>query len=108
MTNGSASTAKSAWVQLYDARQQSMDVEHRTPGRPPSSIPRHKVGLTLSQGEVQELEMWQERFSTFLRRKVSLGETVGMLARISTGRYNRLMETRSYQSLVDLVEGMVE
>ncbi len=50
------SSGKSAWVQLYEARQLMGNIESRPPGRPPSSVPRRKVGLTLSQGEIQELE----------------------------------------------------
>ena len=50
-------TPKTAWVQLYQARQIKADItETRSPGRPPSPIPRRKVGLTLSQGEITELE----------------------------------------------------
>jgi hypothetical protein len=45
-------TPKSAWVQLYQARQIKADIaETRSPGRPPLPIPRRKVGLTLSQGD---------------------------------------------------------
>ena len=79
-------TPKSAWVQLYQARQIKADiVESRSPGRPPSPIPRRKVGLTLSQGEITELETWQERFSELIGRKLSTGETVGILTRICYG-----------------------
>jgi hypothetical protein len=98
---------KPAWVQLYEARRVSMDVKVRTPGRPPANIPRHKVGVTLSQGEMVELETWQKRFSDMLRRKVSAGETVGILTRICTQRLARLPE-RTGESLLDLVERMVE
>jgi hypothetical protein len=64
------------------------------------------VGVTLSQGEISELTVWQERFSELLERKVSVGETVGILTRISTARWNRLTES-SPQELVDLVEAMI-
>lgn len=101
------STGKSAWVQLYEARQAKRQVESRAPGRPPAPIPRHKVGLTLSQGEIQELEVWQERFSTLLRRKVSTGETVGILTRICSARYNRVTEDVSLQTLAAVVEEMI-
>jgi hypothetical protein len=98
---------KPAWVQLYEARRILMDVESRPPGRPPSSIPRHKVGVTLSQGEVQELEVWQNRFSELLDRKVSTGETIGILARICTAREARLNPKNLPESLTDLVERLV-
>lgn len=100
-------TGKPAWVQLYEARSRAAELDVRTPGRPPSPIPRRKTGLTLSQGEIHELENWQERLSVILRRKVSIGETVGILVRICTGRFSRLPASRQPRSLVELVEAMV-
>ncbi|RPJ44187.1 MAG: hypothetical protein EHM21_10485 [Chloroflexi bacterium] len=101
-------TPKSAWVQLYQARQVKADVsESRSPGRPPSPIPRRKVGLTLSQGEITELDHWQERLSGLLGRKISTGETVGILTRIATARLGRLNNPDSIDSLVELVEKLV-
>ncbi|MBI9046946.1 MAG: hypothetical protein JEZ06_20840 [Anaerolineaceae bacterium] len=85
-----STSTKSAWVQLYEARRVMPEVQTRPPGRPSALIPRKKVGMTLSKGEVQELEVWRDRFSELLNRKVSTGETVGILARISSTRYNRL------------------
>ena len=102
------STPKSAWVQLYQARQIKAEItESRTPGRPPSPIPRRKVGLTLSQGEINELDAWQERLSNLMGRKLSTGETVGILTRICTARLTRLGESNNVESLVDLVERMI-
>lgn len=101
-------TPKSSWVQLYQARQVKTDmVETRSPGRPPSPIPRHKVGLTLSAGEITELETWQQRLSELMGRKISTGETVGILARICTARFARLEDAGSGDSLADLVEKMI-
>jgi hypothetical protein len=100
-------TQRSAWVQLYQARQVRDIVESRPPGRPPSPIPRRKVGLTLSQGEISELETWQERISSLLGRKLSTGETVGILTRVCTARLARVEEAGPFESLVDLVERMV-
>ncbi|HEX9019574.1 MAG TPA: hypothetical protein VF806_10320 [Anaerolineaceae bacterium] len=101
-------TPKSAWVQLYQARQMKTDfVEARSPGRPPSPIPRRKVGLTLSQGEITELEAWQQRLSDLMGRKLSTGETMGILTRICTARLARLEDAGGLDTLVDLVEKMV-
>ncbi len=101
-------TPKSAWVQLYQARLMKADVaEARSPGRPPSPIPRRKVGLTLSQGEITELGHWQERLSELLGRKISTGETVGILTRVATARLGRLNNADSIDSLVELVEKLV-
>ena len=101
-------TPKSAWVQLYQARQIKAEiVEARSPGRPPSPIPRHKVGLTLSQGEISELEVWQKRLSELVGRKVSTGETVGILTRICSARFNRMEDSEMIETLMDMVEKMV-
>lgn len=99
--------SKSAWVQLYEARQARMHEAQRSPGRPPAPIPRHKVGMTLSQGEINELEIWRERFSELLHRKVSAGETVGILTRLCTMRHSRLSEKLNDATLGELVERMI-
>lgn len=100
-------TPKNAWVQLYQARQIRADiVESRPPGRPPSLVPRRKVGLTLSQGEINELEAWQDRLSELMGRKISTGETVGILTRICTARLAHINEITS-GSIMELVERLV-
>ena len=98
---------KSAWVQLYEARRAVGTVTTRTPGRPPASIPRHKVGVTLSQGETTELESWQERFSKLMGRKVSLGETIGILTRICSTRLNAISTNGAPSTLDEMVETMI-
>jgi hypothetical protein len=100
-------SGKSAWVQLYEARRLNETVSARLPGRPPGPIPRQKVGVTLSQAEIQELEAWQRRLSTLLRRKISVGETVGILARICSNRFERIAEYEEDTNLADLVEKMI-
>ena len=106
MTNNPVNN-KPAWVQLYEARRLEMEIEPRTPGRPPAPIPRRKVGFTLSQGEIRELEAWQERFTRLLNRKISTGETIGILARMCTARFSRLAEQSEPATLVELVERMI-
>ena len=99
---------KNAWVQLYQARQIKADiVESRPPGRPPSPVPRRKVGLTLSQGEITELDNWQERLTNLMGRKLSTGETIGILTRICSARLARIEDDGEVQSLLELVERMV-
>jgi hypothetical protein len=101
-------SSKSAWVQLYQARQIKADIiDARPPGRPPSPIPRRKVGLTLSQGEISELETWQERLSDLMGRKISTGETVGILTRICSARLARFDSPEKIDTLVELVERMI-
>ena len=100
-------TTRNAWVQLYEARRVPNEQEIRSPGRPPSVVPRRKVGLTLSQGEITELENWRERFSGLLRRSVSAGETLGILTRICSNRYNRLDNPEDIETLAALVEALI-
>ncbi|HHY89438.1 MAG TPA: hypothetical protein GYA06_11015 [Chloroflexi bacterium] len=101
------SSSQNPWVQLYEARRVYNEPESRPPGRPPALIPRRKVGLTLSQGEISELSQWQQRFSTLLNRKVSTGETVGILTRICSARLANLETRPDFVSLHDLVEQMI-
>lgn len=106
MKNGS-SQPSNAWVQLYEARRQVNEPQARPVGRPPSIVPRTKVGLTLTKGEVSELEEWQERLTTLLGRKVSIGETVGILSRICTARLEQLPDNYLPTDLNDLVNRLV-
>lgn len=106
MKTGSSPTSN-AWVQLYEARRMINEPQARPPGRPPSIVPRTKVGLTLTKGEVTELEAWQERFSALLGRKVSVGETVGILSRICTARMEQIQGKVQSSDLNDLVDRMV-
>ena len=98
---------RNAWVQLYEARRIPSEPEGRSPGRPPGIVPRRKVGMTLSQGEITELETWRVRFSGLLNRSVSAGETLGILSRICTARYNRLEDLEGIDSLGELVEKLI-
>ena len=99
---------KPAWVQIYDMRRTNEPKTTRLPGRPSAPIPRQKVGVTLSQAEITEIEVWQNRFSLLLRRKISVGETVGILTRICSGRYDRVAEFAAADGLSDLVEKMID
>jgi hypothetical protein len=51
--------------------------------------------------------MWQTRLSTLLGRKISIGETVGILTRICSARFNRLPNSDEISNLAQLAEGMV-
>ncbi len=105
--SSSSNSNRSAWVQLYEARRISSEPEIRSVGRPPGIVPRHKVGMTLSQGEISEIEHWQERFSQLLERKVSAGETVGILTRICSSRFSRLEIEISGSELSDVVDKLI-
>lgn len=98
---------RSAWVQLYEARSVPSEPESRSPGRPHGIVPRRKVGITLSQGEITEIEHWQERFSNLMGRKVSVGETVGILTRICSSRLANLGDELDAQVMSMFVEKLV-
>jgi hypothetical protein len=66
------------------------------------------VGVTLSQAEIFEIESWQNRLSELLGRKVSIGETIGILTRIASARVSRISGEAPFKSLTQLVELMVE
>jgi len=106
----SAEGASSSWVQLYEARRATKAPQLRPVGRPPSIIPRKKVGVTLSKGEEAELDIWQQRFSLFLGRKVSTGETVGIIARILSARFDDLgdLDLTKMEDLETLVTKLVK
>jgi hypothetical protein len=100
-------TSRSAWVQLYEARSVPSEPETRAPGRPPGMIPRRKVVLTLSQGEITEIEHWQERFTQLAGRKISAGETVGILTRICSSRFTQMDDLKDLKALTDLVDKLI-
>ncbi len=100
--------SRTAWAQLYEARRMPVSTESRTPGRPPAPIPRHKIGVTLSQAELAEMAVWQKRFSELLGRKVAVGETLGILTRICSTRIARSAHIQASRTLNELVERMVE
>lgn len=98
---------RNAWVQLYEARSIPTETETRAPGRPPGMIPRRKVGVTLSQGEITEIERWQERLSGLAGRKVSAGETIGILTRICSSRFAQMSDAKAHKALADLVAELI-
>jgi hypothetical protein len=54
-----------------------------------------------------ELNTWQERLSPLLGRKISLGETAGILARICSARLPKVQFEKDADSLTELVAIMV-
>ena len=55
------------------------------------------------------MEEWQDRFSKMLDRKISTGETIGILTRMCTSRYERLLSKSGTadENLKILVEKMI-
>lgn len=100
-------TAKPAWVQLYEARRPMSLIRTRPRGRPPRVAPRKATVFHLTDGERREVIAWQKRLSALLGRKVSLGETAGILARICSARLPTLDQEDLIDSFADLVKLMV-
>ena len=97
---------KPAWVQLYEARRPTPLVRTRPRGRPPRVAPRKSTVFHLTDGERREINAWQKQLSPLLGRKVSLGETAGILARICSARLP-LVDQQQFESLAELVKFMV-
>jgi hypothetical protein len=98
-----------AWVQLYMARRRPPPQARTRPrGRPRRLVPRDKkTAFRLTEGEHTDLKEWQTRLSDLIGRRVSFGETVGILSRICTARWESLQTNNRPASLADLVERMV-
>ena len=100
-------TTKPAWVLLYEARRASPPSRTRSRGRPPRVTPRKATVVHLTDGERAEIDDWQDRISPLLGRKVSLGETAGILARICSARLPLINGDLTFDNLSDLVRSMV-
>ena len=98
---------KPAWVLLYEARRPTPVTRTRPRGRPPRVTPRKATVFHLTDGERIEIDAWQERLSPLLGRKISLGETAGILARICSARLPRVDNGSEVKSLAELVTAMV-
>lgn len=107
MKHDSQGSSSNAWVQLYQARRITNNPQTRPAGRPKSTVPRHKVGMTLAKGEISELEKWQTRLSKLIGRKISIGETVGILSRICSSRL-ALVPGEKARNLDELVALLIE
>jgi hypothetical protein len=61
----------------------------------------------LTDGERSEINTWQDLLSPLLGRKVSLGETAGILARIASARLGELPEETQFGSLAELARTLI-
>ncbi len=101
-----------SWALLMESR-------HATPpekepvitaerGRPRLNVATSQTSMTLSKGDREAIEFWQEQLSLVLHRKVSMGETVGFLARACQERLALAGESGSpIATLQDLVQALV-
>jgi hypothetical protein len=73
-------------------------------GRPRLNVATSQTSMTLSKGDREAIEFWQAQLSAQLDRKVSMGETVGFLARVSQERLQLISDPEALpQSLQELV-----
>jgi hypothetical protein len=77
-------------------------------GRPRLNVATSQTSMTLSKGDREAIEFWQERLSSVLHRKASMGETVGFLARACQERLALTSDDDSaIVTLQDLVQALV-
>jgi len=82
-----------AWARLYLASKEKLNMadpdEQKPKGRPQRHTPAKKTTIYLSPDDKEVLIHWQDIFSGVSDHKVSLGETVALLARIARDRYEK-------------------
>jgi hypothetical protein len=101
-----------SWVLLLESRHarppEKEPIGTGERGRPRLNIATYQTSMTLSKGDREAIDFWQEQLSGMLNRKVSMGETVGFLARVCQERLVMLNENgQQPESLVDLVQSFV-
>jgi hypothetical protein len=98
-----------SWLMLIESRHAKPP--EREPigtgerGRPRLTVATSQTSMTLSKGDREAIEFWQGQLSAQLNRKVSMGETVGFLARVCQERFNIVSDPAVQpESLHDLVQ----
>ena len=97
-----------SWLMLIESRHARPPEKEPTGtgerGRPRLNIATSQTSMTLSKGDREAIEFWQAQLSAQLNRKVSMGETVGFLARVSQERLVLISDPETQpQSLQELV-----
>jgi hypothetical protein len=98
-----------SWLLLLESRHARPPEREPTGtgerGRPRLNVATTQTSMTLSKGDREAIEFWQQQLSNILGRKVSMGETVGFLARICQERLNTIIDPEARpESLHDLVQ----
>jgi hypothetical protein len=101
-----------SWAMLMESRHarppEKEPVMTAERGRPRLNVATSQTSMTLSKGDREAIEFWQEQLSQVLHRKASMGETVGFLARVCQERLVALGESGgAIVSLQDLVQTLV-
>ncbi len=87
-----------SWLELYEAKTSDQPIRttsERPRGRPPRVLAAKKRSVYLTSGEEEAINRWQSIFSELFGRKVALGETAGILARICADRFDILSDGES-------------
>lgn len=97
-----------AWLMLIESRHarppEKEPVGTGERGRPRLNVATTATSMTLSKGDREAIEYWQGQLSEQLNRKVSMGETVGFLARVCMERYQAINDPEDQpQNLQELV-----
>lgn len=103
-----------AWARLYLASKEKLVMEdpdeQKPKGRPQRHTPAKKTTIYLSPDDKEVLIHWQELFSQASERKVSLGETVALLARIARERleHHSKDDTGGFEDMGSLLAILLE
>lgn len=85
-----------SWLMLLESRHGRPPEKEPTGtgerGRPRLTVATTQTSITLSRGDREAIDFWQEQLSALIGRKASMGETVGFLARVSQERLTALQE----------------
>jgi hypothetical protein len=102
-----------SWAMIMESRhakppEKEPVISSSDRGRPRLNVATTQTSMTLSKGDRDAIEFWQEQLSLVLHRKASMGETVGFLARACQERLALVGEPGSaFHSLQDLVQALV-
>jgi hypothetical protein len=101
-----------SWLMLLESRHgkppEREPIGTGDRGRPRLTVATTQTSMTLSKGDREAIEFWQEQLSKMLDRKVSMGETVGFLARISQERLQTINSPEVQpETLPDFVQWFV-
>lgn len=101
-----------AWARVYLASRERLNIQNpamqRSKGRPQRSTPVKKTTIYLSPDDKNALLYWQIKFTAIAKRKVSLGETVALLARTARDRLDAMGGVEGYTDMESVLSALLE
>ncbi|MCJ7625395.1 MAG: hypothetical protein MUO76_18000 [Anaerolineaceae bacterium] len=101
-----------AWARVYLASRERLNIHapdmQRSKGRPQRNTPVQKTTIYLSPDDKNAVLYWQIKFSEIAERKVSLGETVALLARTSRDRLDTMGGVESFTDMESILSALLE